>query len=721
MAKMNYFPYLEDRYLLVLVLLSVVISVFAATMALHTAQIARHAEQPIHRHIAIGTGAIALSGGIWTAHFVGMLASDHFELPHLLVPLSLLSIPVSLFASWLALHALSRPSVSVYQVLFIGMMVGLSITAMHYIDVLASHSSSLIQHKPVTLALTLLISLLIGSVAMWLPHALLKSGLQPIQWLLINGVLMGLFFVSMHYINMTSTIFLEVHPHGTLTMRNDAIAASIVLGIFTILVTILITAMNVLIRMRELYRKIEGSRLRLRSIMETAVDGIITIDRKGLIQNFNHSAERMFGWQASEVIGNNIKMLMPEQERTQHDAYLQNYAISSQAKIIGSGREVMGMRKDGSLMPMRLAVGKVDLPDEQLYVGFVSDITERHALESSLRATIERAERAAAAKSIFLANMSHEIRTPMNAIIGFTEHLLKSPLTPAQHHQLDVVWQSSRSLLKLLNDILDTTKIEKGGIVLESIDFSLREIAHQLESTLMPGATAKHLDFLLDYPSQMPEYFSGDPLRIQQLLINLVDNAIKFTEHGSVLLSFSYVDQAVQVLVRDTGIGMTRQQVDSIFTAFSQADASISRRFGGTGLGTTIARQLVELMGGSIEVESTPGSGSSFLVRLPLQLGSKPATASNPEPGLPPLSALRILVADDVPQNLQLVQMMLQQHGHQVVSVNSGAEAVSEFLTSRFDVVLMDVHCLAPMGWRPPAAFDAMKRLNPGLQFRSSR
>lgn len=343
------------------------------------------------------------------------------------------------------------------------------------------------------------------------------------------------------------------------------------------------------------------------------MDGIITIDSQGLIQSFNHSAERLFGWTAEEVVGRNVKMLMPEPDQSQHDDYLRNYLNSGVPKIIGTGREVVGLRKDGSLMPMRLGVGRVDLPDELLFVGFITDISERHALETSLRETAAEAKRAAAAKSTFLANMSHEIRTPMNSIIGFTELLLQDDLSAAQRSHLNTIRESSRSLLGLINDILDTTRMEKNGLELETIDFSLKGLAAQIESTLRLSAQAGGLELTTRYPDDMPEYFRGDPLRLLQILTNLVGNAIKFTERGRVEVAFGYQAPTVCISVSDTGIGMTPQQTEAIFAPFTQADASISRRFGGTGLGTTIARQLVELM--DVHMPGVDGLQATRLIR----------------------------------------------------------------------------------------------------------
>lgn len=687
----NDVPYLQGTHHWGLVLLSLFVSIFSATMALQTAQIARNTQSGWYRQIAVGTGAIALGGGIWTMHFIGMLA---FELPvhvHYSPGLTLVSFLPACAASWLALQILVRPRNAWPQLVVSGTLVGLGIGTMHYTGMAAMETALEMRYEPVMFALSLVVAVALAIFALWVRYGLRRTPFRRLSRLVLSGTLMGLAIASMHYTGMAAVRFIGAPEVIDPSLLFNKTFASLALSTFTIVVTVLVAVLTGLVRSRELYNRGEESKSRLRAILNTAVDGIITIDSRGLIQSFNHSAERLFGWTAEEVIGRNIKMLMPEPDQSRHDGYLQNYLTSGVPKIIGTGREVIGLRKDGSLMPMRLGVGRVDLPDELLFVGFVTDISERHALETSLRETAAEAERAAAAKSIFLANMSHEIRTPMNSIIGFTELLLQGDLTPTQRSHLDTIRQSSRSLLGLINDILDTTRMEKDGLELESLDFSLKGVAAQIESTLRLGAQARGLTLTTRYPAEMPEYFVGDPLRVLQILTNLVGNAIKFTERGGVDVVFDYRESAVDIAVVDTGIGMTQQQVDSIFAPFTQADASISRRFGGTGLGTTIARQLVELMGGTIELESELGKGSTFRIRLPLPVSQKPVSAV-PDTARPPLPTLDILIADDVEQNLELLGLTLRDSGHRVTVARDGEEAVRAFKTARFDVVLMDVH-----------------------------
>ncbi|MES2531563.1 MAG: ATP-binding protein, partial [Pseudomonadota bacterium] len=334
-----------------------------------------------------------------------------------------------------------------------------------------------------------------------------------------------------------------------------------------------------------------------------------------------------------------------------------------------------------------------------------TDINARRQMERALREAKARAEQAAAAKTMFLANMSHEIRTPMNAILGFTDVLLGGPLADEQRRHLQTVRQSGRALLALLNGILDTAKLEKGALELELADFSLRELVQHTADSLRLGAQAKGLAFDVHWAPDVGDRFHGDAQRIRQVLINLLGNAIKFTERGGVRLDVQRdgdgdtdTDTAtatgrVHFLVNDTGIGIPADRIAAIFDPFSQADASTSRRFGGTGLGTTIARQLVELMGGRIDVESTPDVGSTFHVRLPLPPAQAPVAGPD-EAGTPAIvpPPLDVLAVDDVAENRELVALALGRAGHRVSVAASAAEALTLFGRAQFDVVLMDLH-----------------------------
>ncbi len=321
--------------------------------------------------------------------------------------------------------------------------------------------------------------------------------------------------------------------------------------------------------------------------------------------------------------------------------------------------------------------------------GVILDITERRQMEEALREAKEKAEQAAAARATFVANMSHEIRTPMNSILGFTDVLLDGELNPQQRRHLDTIRNAGKSLLRLLNEILDTAKLEKGAVELEQHDYNLLSLIDELSSTLAANARAKGLHLDIQYDPALPTGLRGDELRMRQVLTNLIDNAIKFTAKGSVTLKVRAEGDQLCIAVIDTGIGIAQDRLAAIFDPFTQADASMTRRFGGTGLGTTICKQLVELMGGRIWAESEVGKGTSFHVRVPLVLArfAQQAPRVRSAAVLPPL---RVLVADDVPQNLELLQLLMARRGHIMTGVGDGAAVVDLATKQDFDVILMD-------------------------------
>ncbi len=316
----------------------------------------------------------------------------------------------------------------------------------------------------------------------------------------------------------------------------------------------------------------------------------------------------------------------------------------------------------------------------------------------------DRAESASRAKSGFLANMSHELRTPLNAVIGFSD-LLLDPDTPEgkRREWIEMIRSSSRHLLSLISEILDFSKIEAGAMSIERVSFEPAGIVHEVASLLRPSAVSKNLDLKLEIHSPMPASMWGDPLRLKQIITNLVSNAVKFTQAGSVSLSAAYdpPQQLLRIAVRDTGIGLTPEQTGRLFAAFSQADTSTSRQFGGTGLGLAISRQLALMMNGDITVESTPGVGSVFTLTMriegPVELrdygNGGVVTAGEPSsPGATPdVLSGRVLLAEDGPVNQALIVHMLGKAGLTVEVACDGAEALRKALKDSYDLILMDV------------------------------
>lgn len=415
-----------------------------------------------------------------------------------------------------------------------------------------------------------------------------------------------------------------------------------------------------------------------------------SLDGHLLHANANYLA--LMGYERDEVLGlPHAAFCMPEYAGSAAYAAFWHslqagQAISGEVERLGQGGRRVWLHATCS--PIFDAEGKV-----AKILEFATDLSARRAMEQDLRAAKERAEQAAAARTAFLANMSHEIRTPMNAIIGFTDALLDTPLQPAQRLSLATVQASARSLLHLLNDILDTAKLERGAVRLEVKPFDLRVLCEQALSTLQGQAAGKHLTLTLDYPATVGAHWHGDEFRLRQILLNLLGNAVKFTHEGGVRLRVSGDAPGVRLDVVDTGIGMDEATVARIFDRFAQADASTTRRYGGTGLGTSIARQLTELMGGRIDVASEPGRGSTFSVRLPLRPARADEvtalqSAAPADEALPPLTVLGV---DDVPANLEVLALVLQRAGHRMVAARGGEEALALWARQRFDVVLMDL------------------------------
>ncbi|WP_343730893.1 response regulator [Duganella sp.] len=447
---------------------------------------------------------------------------------------------------------------------------------------------------------------------------------------------------------------------------------------------------------------------RLQSLVEFAPNTIVVVGVDGRIETFNREGERCFGYERDEVLGQPLEILVPEKLREQHAAHRNRFfadRLSAEPVRMGQGKVLYGRRRDGSEFPIEVNLSAVRTDQGTKVLAVISDITERHRLQQEVETRAlelererDRAQAANRAKSDFVANMSHEIRTPMNAVLGMVYLLGNTQLTPQQRKYLNMVRVSGQSLLGILNDVLDFSKIEARKLELSPVEFALNDVMDALATTMTMNAGDKELELAISVDPSVPNRLRGDSMRLQQILVNLAGNAIKFTEQGEVVVSvqLSARDEQSALLrfeVRDTGMGMTEAQLGQLFNAFSQGDQSITRRFGGTGLGLAITRRLIELMGGQIAVSSKAGQGSTFWFSLPFDIQAD----QTDERRKPALGQRRLLVADDSRTSRELVARLIRAWGWQADEVDSGEAALRRYRQSLdqqqpYDVVLADWH-----------------------------
>ncbi len=434
---------------------------------------------------------------------------------------------------------------------------------------------------------------------------------------------------------------------------------------------------------------------RVQAVLDIAVNGIVIIDENKKIELFNPAAEKLFGYEHKEVIGQNVRMLMPEPYREEHDQYVDNYIQSGKAKIIGLGREVVGLKKDGTKFPMDLAVSEMWVGEEQKFVGMITDITKRKKDESELLKAKETAELANKSKSMFLANMSHEIRTPLNAILGYAQILWRDhSLGKEQRYAVDTINKSGNHLLKLINEILDISKIESGKIELGACAFDLSELIDDLAEMFRVHCDQKGLELCVNVGDLRGHVFYGDEGKIRQVLINLMGNAVKFTDRGQIILNVRLDnDDKFSFEVIDTGTGVPASLIDRIFEPFSQGDDGIKK--GGTGLGLAITKQQVNIMGGEIKLESNSDGGSKFFFTIPLSRETDAVLAK--ENKYEKVVCLKkgtkagVLIVDDVRENRDVLCKFIHSIGGEVYEAANGKEALDVIQTEEIDLVFMDI------------------------------
>jgi PAS domain S-box-containing protein len=370
---------------------------------------------------------------------------------------------------------------------------------------------------------------------------------------------------------------------------------------------------------------LQQSEARLRTIMDSTVDGIVVINADGIVESFSRSAAGMFGYDPDEVIGNNVSILMPEPYRSRHNDYITRYLDGGKARVIGIEREVRGRRKDGSTFAMEIAISEVGYAGDRLFTGLVRDITERKRVQQELVAAWKAAEAANKAKSEFLSSMSHELRTPLNAILGFAQlqrDYPDQPLTEEQRTIIDQIYDGGRHLLSLINDVLDLSKIESGSVDLHLEPTDAEQVLRESVTLVQPLADDRGIDVTIRTPTPVGLRVLADKGRVKQVLLNLLSNAVKYNrENGTVTLDSTQTETGMLCIsVSDAGPGISAEDHDEVFHPFSRLGMEASS-VEGTGIGLTISRQLVESMGGSLDFDSAAGEGSTFWFELPIAKG----------------------------------------------------------------------------------------------------
>ncbi|MBF0495504.1 MAG: response regulator [Deltaproteobacteria bacterium] len=439
---------------------------------------------------------------------------------------------------------------------------------------------------------------------------------------------------------------------------------------------------------------LKGAEKKYRSIYENAVEGIFQTTPDGVLISANPALAGILGYDSSEELIASLTNVHRQMYVHAQDRREVQKGIDEKGQVVGL--ELEFYKRDGQIIWCTLSAGPIYSETGELlrYEGTILDVTEKKEKERAERER-EAAEAATRTKSEFLANMSHEVRTPMNAIIGFSSLALKTELSGKQRDYLTKIEYSAKSLLGIINDILDFSKIEAGRLEMEAVDFQLDNVMADMGNMISVKAAEKGLELVVHKASDVPNTLIGDPLRLGQILVNLANNAAKFTQSGHILIKAELLENdeeysTLKFSVADSGIGMTPEQIEKLFTAFSQVDTSVTRKFGGTGLGLAISKKLVEMMGGSISVESEPGRGSTFSFTARF----KNSTCTQCLVAPTDLKGLKVLVVDDNEAAREVLCDMLTSFGFTTTTVESGRAALDELERASnskpYDLVFMD-------------------------------
>jgi len=667
-----------------LVVLSIFIAMAASYVALDLASRTAAARGWV-KGVWLAGGAGAMGLGIWSMHFIGMQA---FSLPVPIrydMPLVWLSLLAAVLASGVALFVVSRPTLTWVGASAGSLIMGAGIASMHYIGMAAMRLAAIPRWNALVVALSIAIAVVVSLVALGLAFLLRAEHRSLAPRKLGSAGVMGLAIAGMHYTGMAAARWEPAPALGDLSHAVTLPSAGVAVVTLLVLVLAIITAM-VDRRFSAQAVELAASEQRHRLLFQRSLAGVYQSTLEGRLVDCNDAYARMFGYSTRhECLAHAVTAhyhSAADRDALLNQLRLQRTVTDFESRLRRRDGTSFWILENATLLPDANGAG-------ELIEGTVIDISQRKDAEAQMLRAIQAAESANRAKSEFLANMSHEVRTPMNGILGMTELALATELTPEQRDYLETVQRSADALLTVINDILDFSKIEAKKLDIETINFDLSYCIDETVRLQAPRAHEKGLELAYQIAPDVPVSLAGDPGRLRQIILNLIGNAIKFTPAGEVVLRVTQESgtQAGTVLhftVTDTGIGIPKDKQVAIFDAFTQADATTTRRFGGTGLGLAITSQLVGLMDGRIWVESEPGAGSAFHFILPFAIGP----ADPPQPArreLADLSGMTVLVVDDNATNRRILADILASWGMRPTVVESGHAAIDALQRARED------------------------------------
>jgi len=605
-----------------LVILSILIAVFASYTALDLAGRIKTADGTARR-IWLAASAVTLGGGIWSMHFVAMLAFNLDRPIAYAVSTTTASLVAAILVTGVGLHLVARRPAHGLNLVAAGCFTGIGIATMHYTGMAAMQMDANVTYEPWLFSLSVVIAIVASIVALWLSFNLRHAWEK-----LVAGFVMGAAIAGMHFTGMAAAIYTPLPETRIVdtTATIPLLAALIAVITFGVLLLGLLSATADRRFVAQAEREAASKRRsedHFRSILDTAQDAFIAIDADDRITFWNRQAEATFGWTRESVMGKPLAdTIVPERLRDAHRRGMERFLRTGEGPVLNQRLELSAVHADGREFPIEITITAVRTGESFSANAFVRDVSRRQQSQRELVAAKEQAEAASRAKSLFLANMSHELRTPLNAIIGFSEIIKDAVLGPIgnttyRDYSADI-YRSGRHLLGLINDILDVSRAETGNLTLRESSVSMNGVVDQAVATVQEPAQHGGVELKVQVSSGLP-LIHADPQRLRQIIVNLMSNAVKFTPTGgnvSLAVGIGH-DGGLAITVTDTGIGMSPEQVQIALKPFGQVDDTLARRHEGAGLGLPLTRHFLDLHQGTIEIDSVPNIGTRIIARLP--------------------------------------------------------------------------------------------------------